>query len=211
MVKKITALRTGRGKGKRVNIFLDGIFAFSLEAEVVSKEGLRVEQTLSEEQIEALAKSAQCQLGLKTAFRYLSYRPRSEFELREKLHRRGFNAETEEMVIARLKKQGLVDDVAFARLWSDSRESLSPRSQWLAGLELKKKGIADDIIAQATTVIDDDESAYRAALSKARRLPHAEYEDFRRKLGGYLRRRGFDYEITGQTVKRVWEELKVEV
>ena len=89
-MSKITALRTGRNRGKRVNIFLDGKFAFSLEAEVAAKEGLQVEQILSPDKIEALSKSDYFQRCFNAALHYLSYRPRSEAELRERLHRHGF-------------------------------------------------------------------------------------------------------------------------
>jgi len=205
-MRKITALRVGRGRGKRVNIFLDGKFAFSLEAEVATKEGLQVEQVLSDEQIEALARSDHFHRCLNAAFHYLSYRPRSESELRERLRQRGFDGDTQEAVISRLKEQGLVDDMAFAQFWKDNRESFSPRSQWLTKLELRRKGVANDIIDQVVDAIDNDASAYRAALRKARSLPQFDYQSFRRRLGEYLKRRGFSYGVIHHTVERLWQE-----
>jgi len=206
-MKKITAIRAGRGRGKRVNVFLDGKFAFSLEAEVAVKEDLQVGQELSVGQIEALARSDHFHRCLNAAAHYLSYRPRSESELRERLYRRGFDDDSVEAVIAKIKEQGLVDDTAFAQFWKDNRESFSPRSQWLTRLELRRKGIAKEIIDQVVDVIDDDESAYRAALSKARGLPQSDYQSFRRRLGGYLRRRGFSYEVINHTVELLWQEV----
>jgi len=206
-VKKITALRVGRGGRKRVNVFLDGKFAFSLEAEVAVKGGLQVEQELSANQIEALARSDHFHRCLNAAAHYLSYRPRSEFELRERLHQRGFEGDSVEAVLAKLKEQGLVDDTAFAQFWKDNRESFSPRSQWLTKLELRQKGVASDIIDRVVDDIDNDDSAYRAALSKARSLPLADYESFRRRLGEYLKRRGFGYGVINHTLERLWQEL----
>jgi regulatory protein len=205
-MRKITALRAGRGRRKRVNIFLDGKFAFSLEDEVAVKERLQVEQVLSTEQIEALARSDHRQRCFNAAVQYLSYRPRSEPELRERLHRRGFNGDSVEAVITRLKEQGLVDDTAFTQFWTDNRESFSPRSQWLTRLELKKKGVAEDIIDKVVSTIDDEDSAYRAATKKARSLPRADYPSFRRRLGEYLRRRGFSYGVINHTVDRLWQD-----
>jgi len=205
-MKKITALRVSRGRRKRVNIFLDGKFAFSLEAEVVAKEGLQVEQVLSADQIEALASADQFHRYLNAAVHYLNYRPRSESELRGRLRQRGFDGDTQEAVIAKLKEQGLVDDMAFAQFWKNDRQSFSPRSQWLTKLELKRKGVANDIIDQVVNAIDDDDSAYRAALSKARSLPQSDYQGFRRRLGGYLQRRGFSYAVINHTVEQVWQE-----
>ena len=112
-----------------------------------------------------------------------------------------------EAVIAHLRGQGLVDDIAFARFWKDNRESFSPRSQWLTKLELRQKGVADDIIDQMVDAVDDNDSAYRAALSKARNLPLADYQDFRRRLGEYLKRRGFGYGVINHNVEKIWQEL----
>jgi len=204
-MRKITALRIGKGR-KRVNIFLEGKFAFSVEADVVVKENLRVGQELSTSQIEALARCNHFHRCLNAAAHYLSYRPRSEFELREKLKQRGFDNNSVEPVIINLKEQGLVDDMAFAQFWKDNRESFSPRSQWLTKLELRRKGVANDIIDQVVDSVDDADSAYRAALSKARSLPLSDYESFRRRLGEYLKRRGFSYPVINQIVERIWQE-----
>jgi len=206
-VTRITAIRVGKGRGKRVNVFLAGKFAFSLEAEVALKEGLQVDQELSASQIETLARSDHFHRCLNAAVHYLSYRPRSESEIREQLHRRGFNGDSIEAVIARLKEQGLIDDVAFAQFWKENRQSFSPRSQWLTSFELRRKGVANDIIDQVVGAVDDADSAYRAALSKARSLPLSDYQSFRRRLGEYLRRRGFGYEVINQTIGRMWQEL----
>ncbi len=205
-MRKITALRAGRGRGKRVNIFLDGKFAFSLEAEVAAKEGLKVEQMLSAEQIERLSSSDHLQRCFSAAVHYLSYRPRSESELRERLYQRGFDGDSVETVITRLKVQGLVDDMAFSQFWKGNRESFSPRSQWLTKLELRRKGVADAIIDQVVDAIDDEDSAYKAALKKARVLSQSDYQNFHRRLGEYLRRRGFSYGVINHTVEQVWQE-----
>jgi len=205
---KITAIRDGRGRRKRANVFLDGKFAFSLEAEVTGKEGLRVGQELSVSQIDALTKSDHFHRCLEAALHYLSYRPRSESEIREHLHQHSFDDSNVEATIAKLKERGLVDDMAFAQFWRENRESFSPRSQRLTKLELRRRGVAGDIIDQVVETVNDDDSAYRAALSKARSLSLSDYQSFRRRLGGYLKRRGFEYGVINHTVKRMWQELE---
>jgi regulatory protein len=206
-MRKVTAIRAGR-RGKRVNVFLDDKFAFSLEAEVAMKNNLKPEQELSEAEIEALTGADLFQRCLNAAFRYLDYRPRSEAELRERLQRRGFDKDSVETVIIRLRERGLVDDLAFARFWKDNRETFRPRSQWLTRLELRRKGVTDNIIDQVVADVDDEDSAYRAARSRAHLLPHSDYEGFRQRLGGYLKRRGFGYSVINHTVERLWQENK---
>jgi regulatory protein len=207
-VKQVTALRSGGGRRKRVNVYLDSKFAFSLEAGVVLTERLKVGQELTSEQIRALARADNLQRCLNAAMHYLSYRPRSEFELKERLGRRGFDGDSVEEVLARLKERGLVNDTEFAQFWQDNRQAFSPRSSSLTRLELRRKGVAEEIIGQVVSPVSDGESAYRAALGKARRLAVSDYQSFRRRLGEYLRRRGFSYGVINNTVEQLWREMR---
>jgi regulatory protein len=203
---KITGLKAGKSREKQINIFLDGKFAFGMLTEVALKEKLKVGQELSESRLGALAGLDHYQRCLNAAIRYLGYRPRSEAEIRQRLHRHGYDNDCTEKTLARLKEQGLVDDTAFARFWIDNREAFSPRSRRLTKLELKRKGLNSDIIEQLVSEVDDSDSAYRAALSRVRRLPLADHQDFRRRLGEHLGRRGFSYDVINETIERVWKE-----
>ena len=207
-MSKITALKANKRNGKRVNLFLDGRFAFSVDTEVAVREGLKPGQELSDDQIRELTEEISLVRILNIAYRFLSYRPRSEAEMKERLHRRAIEDSKIEIVINKLKEQHLLDDTAFAQFWKENREAFRPRSQRLTRLELKKKGVADDIIKEVTDESDDAQNAYAAALSKAQRLPKQDYEVFRRRLGDYLKRRGFGYMVISQTVKRLWQESK---
>jgi regulatory protein len=204
---KITRLVKGKSREKQVRVFLDGRYACTLLAEVVLKEGLRVGQELTDRQMEVLTGKDHYQSCLNAALRYLVYRPRSEAEIKQRLQRHGYDSACTEKALAQLKTQGLVDDTAFARFWKDNRESFSPRSRRLTGLELRHKGLNRDIIEKVIGEINDGENAYRAALSKAHRLSLADYRDFRRRLGGYLGRRGFGYDVVNDTVKKIWQEF----
>lgn len=143
---------------------------------------------------------------LDAAFRYLSYRPRSEMEIKMRLHKRGFDNFSIEGVLLKLKEQGLINDSDFAQFWKDSRESFSPRSRIMLHKELRQKGVDSHIIAEATQEIDEEAGAYRAGRKKAERLALSDRETFFRKLSSFLRRRGFNYEITQHTVKQLWHE-----
>jgi regulatory protein len=145
---------------------------------------------------------------LDAAFRYLDYRPRSEAELRRRLKRRGFDDEHVEAALASLREQGLVDDLAFAEFWKDNRESFRPRSRRLTALELRQKGVAEEVINRVVADIDDEDSAYRAAQGRAHRLADSDYREFRHRLGEYLKRRGFGYRVITNTVERLWQERK---
>jgi len=150
--------------------------------------------------------ASQQQTPIDAAYRYLSYRPRSEFEMRVWLGRKGHGSRTIENTLSALRAKGLLDDLAFARFWRESRESSSPRSRAALRSELRRKGIDPDVVAEALDGVDEEAAAYRAAQKKAARLATVDHDDFRTRLSAVLRRRGFSYEVTEHTVNRLWQE-----
>ena len=140
------------------------------------------------------------------ALRLLSYRARSEGEVRARLRRR-FPAPLVEEVVSALRDQALLDDAEFAKLWTADRDSLKPRSAWAIKQELLGKGVDRELAEEAVQDIDDEESGYRAGLRLAQRLQAADYVTFRRRLGGVLQRRGFSYTISRDTINRLWEDM----
>jgi regulatory protein len=143
---------------------------------------------------------------LDAAYYYLSYRPRSEGEIRQWLRKRGFTDEVTEAAIAKLREQNLTDDLAFAQFWKDNRLSFRPKSRRSIEKELRVKKVASEIIEQVTNDIDDDQIAYRLGSSRLPSLAHLDYPNFRRRLSSYLAYRGFGYEVIRDTVARLWRE-----
>ncbi len=143
------------------------------------------------------------------ALRFLSYRPRSESEVRRRLQAK-FPQRVTESVVKRLKELGLLDDASFAREWTRSRVSHRPRSAFTIRRELLVKGIDRDTAQSAVESLDDEESAYRAGQRAASSLPDADYVSFRRRLQGYLYRRGFSGAVIRKTADRLWEEREAE-
>lgn len=204
-MKTISAVKVQRRGRERANIFLDGTFAFSLGREVVEEQGLYPGQVLTDSQIEELVGTDLFGKCYNAALRLLSYRPRSDAEIRARLSRR-FGKEIIDRVLLQLKARQMVDDAAFAQFWRENRESFSPRSKRLLKLELRQKGIDPEVVDEVLEGFDDDESAYRAAKRKGRTLER-DYETFRRKLGAFLGRRGFSYGVIKRTIERLWQEL----
>lgn len=153
-----------------------------------------------------LINDAAFQQCLDAAYRYLSYRPRSEAEIRQRLHQRGFDNKVIEKAIAKLKEQNLIDDFAFAQFWKNNRLSFKPKSKKLIQKELKDKKVATQIIGQATQDIDDEGNAYKLGYSRMRTIAHLDYPDFHRRLSNYLSYRGFTYEVIKRTIALLWQE-----
>ena len=143
---------------------------------------------------------------LNAAYHYLSYRPRSEAEIRQWLHRRSFANEVAEKAIAKLREQNLSDDFSFAQFWTNNRLSFRPKSKRLIKKELRDKKVAAEIIEQVTKDIDDEEIAYKLGSSRMPALAHLDYPDFYRRLSSYLTYRCFGYEVIKRTAALLWQE-----
>ncbi len=146
---------------------------------------------------------------LDAAYRYLGYRPRSEFEVKVRLRQRGFDSPSIVRALQELRTNGSLDDLAFARFWKENRESFSPRSRALLGRELRTKGVAPHIVAEVIDEVDEEANAYRAAQKTARRLAYNDLDRFRAGLTSFLRRRGFDYDVIAHVLDRLCHEKPI--
>jgi len=203
---KVTALKAQTRNPARVNVYLDGKFAFGLAK--IEAIRLRVGQELDEAAVARLQQADDEEQAYERALKLLSIRPRSEDEIRRKLREHKVTEETIGAVLAHLRRAGLVDDAAFANYWVENRATFRPRSQRMLKAELKRKGVGEAALTQALAETNDAEAAYTLAAKRVRsaKLAEGPYPDFRRKLGDYLARRGFDYETIGPVVERLWKE-----
>jgi regulatory protein len=204
MEHKITALTLQKRNRQRVNVYLDGEFAFGL-ARILAA-WMQVGQTLSDEKIAQLKASDEREAAYQRAINFLNYRPRTEGEIRQNLQKHEVPDDVLEEVIQRLLRAGLLDDRRFADAWVENRADLRPRSRRALAFELKQRGVDQQVIQQSLEQVDDDQAAYRAALRQSRKLQELDWQDFRKKMYGFLARRGFDYETSAPVVERVWDE-----
>jgi regulatory protein len=200
-----------RQGGKRSNVYLDGRYAFSLTTELAIMERLRVGEVLSGERYAELVVNDQQARALDAALHFLGPRPRSEREIRDRLARGEYVPQVVDRVVARLRELKLLDDAAFAAYWVDQRATHKPRGSRLLKQELRQKGVAQDVVAEALPEDDDEDGAYRAAQRKAVSLRALDERTFRQRLGAFLQRRGYGYETVRTVTARLWSEVTGEV
>jgi regulatory protein len=206
-MRKITAIEPQKKNPQRVNVYLDGEFAFGLA--YITAAWLKNGQDLSEEKIAALQAEDAREITYQKALHFLSYRPRSSQEVRQNLLKRGCDEELVEATINRLQNASLVNDASFARAWVENRSTFRPRSKTALRMELRKKGLDDDVIQSTLDdTVDEETLACEAARKQARHYATLEWPDFRKKLGGFLARRGFSYTILAPVVSQVWKEIR---
>lgn len=133
---------------------------------------------------------------LLTALHFLKFRPRSVFEIEQKLRTKKISEEEIDKVISVLKKNKLLDDEKFAKMWVESRNNLRPSGSYVLKMELRRFGISDDIIEDILTPQRDEVLAKKALENKSR-LRNADFQ----KKAAFLARRGFSTSLIYKILK----------
>lgn len=207
MDREITLISEQKRNPQRVNIYLDGGFAFGLSR--MAAAWLKPGRKLNEAEIDKLVNEDELEVAYQKALYYLGFRARSENEVRQNLVSKGFTPAICDDTVARLKGEGFVDDRDFASLWIDNRNTFRPRSNKLLSMELHQKGLSDDTIKLALEEFDIPEQtlAHKAAKSRAERYRALDWLSFRKKMESFLARRGFSYAICRPVVEALWDEV----
>ena len=199
---KVTALEVQKRNKERVNVYLDGEFAFGLS--LMEAAQLRKGQELTDSDIASLRDEDAIVQAVEQGIRFLSYRPRSVREVRQNLEKKKLPELVVESAIERLVSKGYVDDHSFARFWVENRNMFKPLGPRALRFELRQKGVSDSIINELLEeLVDAEAAAMQAARRKIRSHRGRTRQVFKQKLGAFLQRRGFSYD----TVQRVLEQL----
>jgi regulatory protein len=205
MAGTITALKIQKRNKERVNVFLDDEFALAVTAVVATT--LRRGQYLSDAEIEKLEQEDERNKAYDRAIHFLGFRSRSQAEVVRYLRDKGYSAGVVDETISRLVEAQYLDDESFARFWLENRERFRPRGRQALRYELKQKGISDEVIDTVLADLDEAELAWLAVESKLHRWRNLAEQDLKKKIVGFLSRRGFNYETANNTFQRAWASL----
>lgn len=201
----VTRLEPQKKNPQRLNVYLDGEFAFGISR--ASAPWLSVGDHLDHQEVQDLKKRDLTESAYQRALNFLSYRSRSEQEIRLNLSKHQIPEEVIFEVLGKLRQSSLVDDRAFARTWIENRCQFKPRGKRALSVELRQKGIPGEIIDDELKGLDEDVLALQCARNKASRYQHLDQEKFQTKMFAFLNRRGFPYQIIKDTVLEVWREI----
>ena len=141
------------------------------------------------------------------AYALLRQRPRSVYEIRNRLKLKGCDEAVIEEVVASLKRTGDLNDEKFAQFWVESRMHMNPAGDVVLKHELKTNGVSDEIIEAALIEkagkYDEYEIAFNMAKERFERLKKLDRQKAMKRVYDFLLRRGFKYD----NVRRVIERL----
>ena len=204
----VTKLEPQKKNPQRLNVYLNGEFAFGISRLVAP--WLQEGNELSQGEISGLQTEDQIQQGYQRAINFLSYRARSEQEIKLNLQKHQVPETIIESVLEKLRDASLVDDREFAQQWIENRIRFHPRSKRALSSELYRKGISKQIIEETLLDIDEEVLARSLAQKKVSKLRTLDKSTFQKKMYGFLYRRGFNYGISKEVVSQLWDELEKE-
>ncbi len=134
-----------------------------------------------------------------SSLRFLSYRPRSEKEVKDNLVKKQATAEIIEKIITKLRDYKFINDTEFAKWFIEQRTNMKPKAQRVLRMELKQRGISQDII-ENSVFGQDLESARKLLTKKFDRYKDLNREQIYQKLGGFLARRGYSWDTIKKAI-----------
>lgn len=212
---EVTATKPQKNQ-KRVNVFLDGKYCFSLDLETFLKSGLKAGQILTQKELEKFLFTSFFEKLKARSLNFLSYRPRSEKEVSNYLDQKLFKLSVveqkfkkllKEKVIDDLKRQKLINDQDFALWWRDQRLGFKNFGREKIRVELRQKGIKKEIIDKVLEKISEKELLKMAGTliaKKIKNLKELEDRKIKKHLVDYLQRRGFNW----PTIKKAIDDFK---
>lgn len=218
----ITKITAGVRDPNRVNIFLDGHFAFSLDIAQVVELNVKVKQTVTPARLKELRAASEFGKLYQRTLEWLLTRPHSIRETSTYLKRRKFKRtqlnrqrekegknplpeiqdETIDLVMNRLIEKKYLDDLKFAKFFVENRYVRRGISQKRLKMELRQKGVCDEYVKRALAEVDrpEDDEILKVIKKKRKKYP----DDF--KLIGYLIRQGFDLNRAKDAVENYAED-----
>lgn len=192
---KITEMSAQKRNKRRVNIYLDGEFALSLEAVTALSAGLRTGGETTREALLALKKDSDAEAAFARAADYISRRMRTEKELRTYLAGKDYPPEAADAAIAKLKEYGYVDDAGFVQTYMETYASR--RGKKRLARDLGMRGADRRLIEEAVAGLGDQREAAVAAAEKYLRTRAFDA----RKLSAHLASMGFEWEDIEHAVR----------
>lgn len=187
-------------------VFVDGEYAFKVDAELLFRLGLKVGEVIDPETEAKVLAEAELGQAKSRALRLLSVRPRTVAEIERRLGESGFGQRVVEEVVAWLRHLGYLDDEAFARGWIDSRVRHKPMGARRLELELRRKGVDKETAKGALSGItqaQEVEWAFEVASRRLARMKNEPREIAQRRLFGFLERRGFRHDVIWAVISRL--------
>jgi regulatory protein len=198
----ITSIKSQKNKN-RVNVYLDDKFGFGIDLDNFVLLHLKINQELTDEEIEKIVKKSEFQKTLDKLLRFATTRPRSEKEVTDYFRRKKVHESMHAELLKKLRHLDLLNDLEFAKWWVEQRIQFKSKSRRVIQMELRQKGIGKEIIDSVfeETPINEEKMAKELLSRKEYKWKNLESREKKQKMSQYLAGKGFSWEIVEKVVK----------
>mgnify|MGYP002570371832 FL=1 len=202
----ITKIECGNRNKNRVNIYIDEEYAFSVDMEIVYKEGLKVKDSVDYDKLKKIIEEDNYIKCKNAAIKIIERSYKSEKEIKDKLLKKEFDNNTVNRTLSFLKEYNLIDDEKLVSMYVKDR--LRNQGEKKIKYSLMQKGINEELIYRELNKVNNDDLediAYNLALKKYEVLSKRENDKYKlyQKLTRYLMSRGYGYDLISRVVKRI--------
>lgn len=207
---RISDIKQQKRRTNRVSIYVDGKYSFSLDYNTFIRSGIHLGDKIVQKDIDALLLKDEYARALDYGYLLLSYRDRSEYELRRRLLDKGFHVDLVREVLKFFRDKKLLDDRQFAKKWIENSLSSRPMGRMRMKHELKGKMVEDGIIDEVVGELVDDDTemklARRLTEKKLEALKSYPVEVRRARLLRFLKSRGFNFDLIQGLMKEYFSD-----
>ncbi len=202
---QITDLTPQKNNPKRFNLFLDGKFALGLDVQTVVEQKLKIGKILTDDEWNKLKEKIEELTIFDQALNFLSYRPRSEKEVRDHFKKKKIVGDHVDRAIVKLKRLNFLDDEKFSLWWIEQRNNFRPKGKRALEIELLQKGVEREIVKRVLEEKNNTQAEKDTCLVLGRKWLTKKQVNLnipkeKEKLFRYLASRGFDFDEVAETI-----------
>ena len=206
MKQKITHIQEQHKHPSDHEIFLDDKPFVVIPSAFVEKFGLRIGLEIEAEVIEKLIDADEAMRAKNYSLDLLRENIYSKTQMTRELEREGFGEQTVKTIIAELIHSGHIRDRLYAENWIQRRQKSNPKGRTVLKQELINKGVDREIAEQVLAAVKSEEEsklAFQIAQKRAKQYKRLPIHVAKRRLHGFLARRGFEPEVILQVIEKV--------
>lgn len=190
-MSEITKIEIQKNNKDRVNIFLDGQYAFPLSVETTMKYGLKKGMEIDEKRKTDLIHESDSRVALDKCVHYLNQSLKTKQQIIDYVKKHGFDDSIGEYVIEKLTEYGYIDDHTYAQKYIATY--LGSVGKKKIEYDLVRKGVPKDIIE---SVLQEAETPTDKVVHLVRKKLGKETLDQKQKerIMRYLLGKGFSYD-----------------
>lgn len=206
----VTAIEEQKENKNRVSIFLDGEFFKGVSQEVILKLNLFKGKKINQNELSEILEIEEFEHAKSLTLKYLSYKPRTNFEITKYLKKKNIEGEVIKKVIEEIKNLGLINDDEYARQYALELIRKGKAGFNVIITKLIKRGIKAE---KAKTLLnnlfkegEELKMAFNLAEKKFKTIKHKEKQKIIKSINDFLIRKGFNFEIVNKVIRKLWKD-----